>query len=110
MATWPSRRTQMTVVAWMSGCSMAVHRISAEIGRYWSFDQSQIRVFEPPRMQHQTRRVDRRTVSAVADHRMAGGAEVSADLVCSPGENLRLDDVPFTGPNDRGGVFSVDRR
>src|SRR5471030_2302613 len=110
MATLPSRRTQITVVAWMSGCSMAVHPISAEIGRYWSFDQSQVGVLDPPRVEHQPRRVDRRTVTAVADDRVAGDAEVTADLMRPPGADLGLDDASLARPDDRCRVFAVDWR
>src|SRR6476469_8565409 len=85
MATLPSRRTQMTVVAWICSCSMATHRISAEFGGYWSFDQAQIGVLDPPCVQHQPRGVDRRAVALVADDRVAGGAQVAADLMRSAG-------------------------
>src|SRR5947207_1351233 len=77
-ATLPSRRTQTTVVAWIS--SIRRRSLSREPCRDWGLQRADARVLEFPSVEHQTRR-GRGAVALVTRDRVSDGGEVDPDLV-----------------------------
>src|SRR5437867_11022618 len=84
MATDESRRTQMTVVAWMASS------MEGEVYRRRRLQCADRGVLEPPGVEHEALR-RRAAVASIAEHGMADGGQMAANLMRAACLDLDLD-------------------
>src|SRR5438552_1834340 len=101
-ATDASRRTQMTVVAWM------VSSMEGEVYRRRRLQCADRLVLELPGMQHEPFR-RRAAVTRIAQDGVADRLQMNSDLVRPPGLDLDLDQPVCARADDRQRLFPFDR-